>query len=149
MGVPGPAAPAPCAEKPSPEEDWSSQPVVSLCRVIVVSVNCDPWGRCQRRQGAVKVSDLCIAVGDSGLPGFAESNSHYLASCDRVNNREAGNLRRYRPHYEVTVMLRKNKILILRIKDKYQWQICYFRFHYIDAQNTAALSGSVIASSSC
>ena len=32
--------PVPCAEKPFPEEDWSSQPVSSLCRVIVVSVTC-------------------------------------------------------------------------------------------------------------
>ena len=81
--VPSYAAPVLCAEKPSPEEDWSSQLVLSLCRDCDV---CDLFVICEDVANDARSCQskwpLCIAVGDSSQPGFAESNSHYLASCD-------------------------------------------------------------------
>ena len=58
---------------------------------------------------------LAICAGNSPVPG--EFPAQRPATRSWVNNREAGDLRRYRAHYDVTVMGKIDEYLSFMIKE--------------------------------
>ena len=77
---------------------------------------------------------LAVCVGNSPVPGEFSSQKPVTQSFDvffdlrlnkRVNNREAGDLRRYRAHYDVTLMNQQRAIWVGTYIPYVPWTVCW------------------------